>query len=104
MLSSRLLLAGRTTLFAGSHEAARRAGMVYSLLATCRMHSIMPYNLLQEELLKKISLEEDIGIKYKYTGPLNLLVPDNHFQRGYFQSIVPYVRDSLQYCLRGFVT
>jgi hypothetical protein len=29
-------------LFAGSHEAARRAGMMYSFFATCKLHNINP--------------------------------------------------------------
>jgi len=37
-------------LFAGSHEAAQRAAMVYSLFATCRLHNINPYNWLKEVL------------------------------------------------------
>lgn len=34
-------------LFAGSHDAAQRAAMVYSLLTTCRMHEINPYQWLK---------------------------------------------------------
>ncbi len=30
-------------LFAGSHYAAQRAAIIYSLLATCRLHNINPY-------------------------------------------------------------
>ncbi len=37
-------------LFAGSHEAAQRAAMIYSLFATCRLHSINPYNWLKDVL------------------------------------------------------
>lgn len=37
-------------LFAGSHEAAQRAAMVYSLLATCRLHNINPYYWLRDVL------------------------------------------------------
>ena len=37
-------------LFAGSHEAAQRAAMVYSLFATCRMHNINPYEWLKDVL------------------------------------------------------
>lgn len=37
-------------LFAGSHEAAQRAAMVYSLLATCRYHNINPYDWLKDIL------------------------------------------------------
>lgn len=37
-------------LFAGSHEAAQRAAMVYSLLATCKLHNINPYYWLKDVL------------------------------------------------------
>ena len=37
-------------LFAGSHEAAQRAVMVYSLLATCKLHNINPYYWLRDVL------------------------------------------------------
>ena len=37
-------------LFAGSHDAAQRAAMVYSLFATCRLHHIYPYQWLKDVL------------------------------------------------------
>ncbi len=37
-------------LFAGSHEAAKRSGMLYSLLGTCKMHGIEPYAWLKDAL------------------------------------------------------
>jgi transposase len=37
-------------LFAGSHEAAGRAAMVYSLFATCRLNNINPYDWLKDIL------------------------------------------------------
>lgn len=48
---------------------------------------------LQEDLLRKMALEEQIVIKQKYNGPSNILIPGNDFLQGYFQSIVPYVRN-----------
>lgn len=39
-------------LFAGSHDAAQRAAMIYSLFATCRMHKINPYNWLKDVLTR----------------------------------------------------
>lgn len=35
-------------LFAGSHQAAQRAAMIYSLFATCRLHNINPYHWLKD--------------------------------------------------------
>jgi hypothetical protein len=43
-------LGRKNYLFAGSHEAARRSGMLYSLLGTCKMHSIEPYTWLKDVL------------------------------------------------------
>jgi transposase len=37
-------------LFAGSHEAAQRAAMIYSLFATCKSHNINPYTWLKDVL------------------------------------------------------
>jgi len=47
-------LGRKNYLFAGSHEAARRSGMLYSLLGTCKMHSIEPYIWLKD-VLKRIA-------------------------------------------------
>ena len=48
---------------------------------------------LQEDLLRKIVLEEQIEIGPKYMGPPNILIPANDFLRAFFQSIIPYVRN-----------
>ena len=48
---------------------------------------------LQEDLLRKIALEESITLQEPYTGPPNILIPVNDFLKGYFQSIIPYVRN-----------
>lgn len=39
-------------LFAGSHEAAKRSGMLYSLFGTCKMNGIEPYSWLKDVLQK----------------------------------------------------
>ncbi|MCX2475300.1 AraC family transcriptional regulator [Pedobacter sp. MC2016-05] len=49
---------------------------------------------LQEDLMRKIALEEKIKCQEKYIGSPNLLIPSNEFLQGYFQSIVPYARSS----------
>jgi len=49
---------------------------------------------LQEDLLRKIVLEEKLTADHKYIGPPNILIPSNEFLEGYFQSIVPYARSS----------
>ena len=48
---------------------------------------------LQEDLLRTIALEEQIEIGERYTGLPNVLIPPDDFLRGYFQSIIPYVRN-----------
>ena len=40
----------RNWLFAGSHNAAQRSAMVYSLFATCKLHNIEPVQWLTEIL------------------------------------------------------
>ncbi|WP_248282193.1 helix-turn-helix domain-containing protein [Mucilaginibacter robiniae] len=49
---------------------------------------------LQEDLLRKIALEEKLEADRKYIGPPNILIPFNEFLQGYFHSIVPYARSS----------
>lgn len=49
--------------------------------------------VLHEELLRAIALEEKIDIREKYTGPSYVLIPPNDFMQGYFQSVLPYVRN-----------
>lgn len=38
--------------FFGSHEAAKRSGMLYSLFGTCKLHGIEPYAWLKTILQK----------------------------------------------------
>ncbi|OCX54346.1 AraC family transcriptional regulator [Mucilaginibacter sp. PPCGB 2223] len=47
---------------------------------------------LQEDLLRKIALEEKITADNKYVGPPNIQIPSNTFLQGFFQSIMPYAR------------
>ncbi|TWR24717.1 helix-turn-helix transcriptional regulator [Mucilaginibacter pallidiroseus] len=49
---------------------------------------------LQEDLLRRIILEEKIEVGQNYIGPPNILIPSNEYLQGYFQSIVPYARSS----------
>ena len=49
---------------------------------------------LKEDLLRQIVLEEQIETGQKYIGPPNILIPSNEFLRAFFQSIIPYVRNS----------
>jgi transposase len=45
-----LAIGRKNYLFAGSHDAAQRSAMVYSLFATCRLHNINPYEWLRDVL------------------------------------------------------
>lgn len=47
---------------------------------------------LQDDLLRKIALEEQIAAGPKYVGPTNIPIPPDPFLLGYFQSIIPYAR------------
>lgn len=46
---------------------------------------------LQEDLLRQFVLEENIAVEKKYTGPPNILIPENDFLSGFFQSVIPYI-------------
>lgn len=43
-------LGRKNYLFAGSHQAAQRAAMVYSFLAICKKHDVDPYQWLRHTL------------------------------------------------------
>ena len=45
-----MALGRKNYLFAGSHEAARRAAMIYAFFNTCRLHKINPYQRLKDVL------------------------------------------------------
>jgi transposase len=45
-------LGRKNYLFAGSHEAAERAALIYSLLATCKINNIEPWQWLKDTLNK----------------------------------------------------
>lgn len=47
---------------------------------------------LQDDLLRKIALEEQLEAGPKYVGPTNVPIPPDPFLLGYFQSIIPYAR------------
>lgn len=63
-----VVLGRKNYMFAGSHEAAQRSAMIYSLFATCRMHQINPYEWLKD-VLERMHL---------YTGDdMAVLLPQN---------------------------
>jgi hypothetical protein len=46
-----MILNGRKNyLFAGSHEGAAKAAIIYSLLATCKIRNVEPYAWLKNTL------------------------------------------------------
>ena len=45
-----IALGRKNYLFAGSHDAAQRAAIIYSLLGTCKKHEINPYDWLRDVL------------------------------------------------------
>jgi len=55
--SIRLVAIGRKNyLFAGSHEAAKRSAMLYSLMGTCKLHGINPFIWLRDVLQRILKL------------------------------------------------
>ncbi len=43
-----LVIGRKNYLFAGSHDAAQRAAVVYSLLGTCKLHGVNPQEWLTD--------------------------------------------------------
>ena len=43
-------LGRKNYLFAGSHQAAQHAAIIYSLLATCRINDVEPFQWLKNTL------------------------------------------------------
>ncbi|MCC9073996.1 IS66 family transposase [Flavobacterium sp. F-65] len=62
-------LGRKNYLFAGSHEAAQRAAMIYSFFAICKKHEVNPFKWL------KYTLENIKTIKYK---DITNLYPQNY--------------------------
>lgn len=54
-----LTLGRKNYLFAGTHEAAQRAAMIYSFFAICKKHEVNPYQWL------KYALENIMVINHK---------------------------------------
>ena len=54
-----IALGRKNYLFAGSHEAAQRSAMIYSLFAICKKHEVNPYQWL------KYTLENIMSINHK---------------------------------------
>ena len=75
-----MLLVGKNQL--GTLTKTPLPGQGYESIVIC----------LQEDLLRKIALEEQIDTSLKYVGPSNVPVPPDPFLLGYFQSIIPYAQ------------
>ncbi|TKC64062.1 helix-turn-helix transcriptional regulator [Pedobacter hiemivivus] len=75
-----MLLVGKNQL--GTLTKTPLPGQGYESIVIC----------LQEDLLRKIALEEQIDTSPKYVGPSNVPVPPDPFLLGYFQSIIPYAQ------------
>jgi len=61
-------IAHNNYLFAGRHEAAQRAAMMYFFFNTCRLHKINPYEWLKD-VLERMHLY--------YSSSLHQLLPQN---------------------------
>lgn len=80
-----MLLVGKNQL--GTLTKTPISGQSYESIVIC----------LQEDLLRKIALEEQIESgPDKYVGPSNVPIPPDPFLHGYFQSIIPYARTTAE--------
>ncbi|MEN5380822.1 IS66 family transposase, partial [Sphingobacterium kitahiroshimense] len=52
-------LGRKNDLFAGSHEAAQRAAMIYSFFAICKKHEVNPFNWLKHTLQNIASINHN---------------------------------------------
>ena len=48
----RVAIGRKNWLFAGTDKAAERSCVIYSLLASCRMHNVNPFDYLRDVLLR----------------------------------------------------
>lgn len=98
-----LLVSGQLTLETSSQKISMKPGQMM-LIGKNQLGQITKTPLpgedyetiiisLKEDLLRKIALEEQIGIQQKYVGPPNILIPADDFLKGYFQSVLPYIRN-----------
>ena len=51
-----IALGRKNYLFAGTHQAAARAGMIYSFFAMCKMHEVNPFQWLKYTLLNIMTI------------------------------------------------
>jgi len=66
-------LGRKNYLFAGSHEGARRAAVLYSLINSCKLNKVSPYDYLQD-VLRRIHTP---GVKVSQLLPHNWASPVN---------------------------
>lgn len=66
-----IALGRKNYLFAGSHEAAQRSAMIYSLFAICKKHEVNPFQWL------KYTLQNIMSINHKN---IKELYPQNYKQ------------------------
>jgi len=100
-----MLVSGQFSLETSSQKVSMKAGEMLLIgknqLAQLTKIPMSPHESyetiiisLQEDLLRKIALEEQMEVSDKYAGPSNILIPSNDFLKGYFQSVLPYGRSS----------
>ena len=48
---------------------------------------------LNEDILRNFALENQMDTAEKYHGPSNILIPENDFLKGFFNSLIPYTQN-----------
>jgi len=97
-----LQVSGKLSLEMAAHQISMTAGEMM-LIGKNQLGTIVKIPLagenyetivisLQEDLLRRIALEEKFEATGKYIGPPNIMIPSNEYLRGFFQSIIPYSR------------
>tara|TARA_R110002110_G_C13427246_1_gene714969 strand:- start:48 stop:257 length:210 start_codon:yes stop_codon:yes gene_type:complete len=62
-----LVIGRKNYLFAGSHEGAKRAAIIYSIIETCKLNGINAWDYMND-VLKRLptTLNKDIKTLYPY--------------------------------------
>lgn len=98
-----LQLSGEMTFETSGDRVTARPGEIYLV----RKHQFIkttktpknnkPYNalmfILKEEILREYALEKQLATTARYQGRANILLPENAYLKGFFDSLLPHLND-----------
>lgn len=94
-------IAGRLTVETSAHRVSTKEGEVLLLRknqlvrltktpAPGKNYEVIIV-LLQEEILQRYALEQQVNVQKKYSGKPGVFIPGDAFLQSYFQSLLPYI-------------